>query len=124
MCGFLYLKNKFLRVSDAKNKEGAFEGSRIRESINVEQFDDQMNEVGRAACLSSKLFLETFWTIIRQKENYREILSDLSKRFKTMECYMSVNIHFVDSHLDYFPENFGPSVTSTRCTVTKIFPTR
>lgn len=60
MWGFPYLKNKLLRVSKAKNKEGAFVGSHIRESTNVEQFDDHMNEVGRAACLSSKLFLKTF----------------------------------------------------------------
>lgn len=43
--GFLYLKNKFLRVSDAKIKEGIFVGPQIREFINDEQFDSQLNEV-------------------------------------------------------------------------------
>lgn len=49
-----------------------------------------------------KTVSKNFWT-----ENYRELMSDLLKRFKTMECYMSVNIHFLDSHLNYFPENLG-----------------
>jgi hypothetical protein len=57
----MYLKDTFLRVSDAKTKEETFVGSHIRESINDEQFDDQLNEPGSIACLSSKLFLRTFF---------------------------------------------------------------
>jgi hypothetical protein len=54
--GFVYLKHKFPRLSDdAKIKEGIFAGPQIRESIKDEQFEEQLNEVGRAACQAFKL---------------------------------------------------------------------
>jgi len=31
----------------------------------------------------------------------------LVKSYKAMECNMSLKVHFVDSHLDLFPENLG-----------------
>jgi hypothetical protein len=47
--GFMYLKLKFLRLSDAKIKEGIFVGPQVRELIKDEQFEEQLNEVGKAA---------------------------------------------------------------------------
>ncbi|GBN08477.1 hypothetical protein AVEN_223985-1 [Araneus ventricosus] len=29
------------------------------------------------------------------------------KNFKILGCSMSLKVHFLDSHLDYFPENLG-----------------
>jgi hypothetical protein len=37
--GFMYLKHKFPRLSDAKIKEGIFVGPQIRELIKDEQFE-------------------------------------------------------------------------------------
>ena len=39
--GFMYLKNKFPRISDAKIKEGVFVGPQIRELIQDVKFEDQ-----------------------------------------------------------------------------------
>jgi hypothetical protein len=47
--GFMYLKHNFARLSDAKIKEGIFVGTKIRELINDEQFEEQLNEVGKSA---------------------------------------------------------------------------
>jgi hypothetical protein len=46
--GFMYLKHKFPSLSDAKIKEGIFIGPQIRELIKYEQFEEQLNEVGKA----------------------------------------------------------------------------
>jgi hypothetical protein len=46
---FMYLKQKFPRLSDAKIKEGIFVGPQIKELIKDEQFEEQLNEVGKAA---------------------------------------------------------------------------
>jgi hypothetical protein len=43
----------------------------------------------------------------RKAENYHEIVSDLLMAYKAMGCNMSLKIHFLDSHLDFFPENLG-----------------
>jgi hypothetical protein len=40
-------------------------------------------------------------------ENYHEIVSDLLTAYKPMGCNMSLKVHFLGSHLDFFPENLG-----------------
>jgi hypothetical protein len=40
-------------------------------------------------------------------ENYHEIASDLLTAYKAMGCNMSLKVHSLDSHLDFFPENLG-----------------
>jgi hypothetical protein len=43
----------------------------------------------------------------RKAENYHEIVSDFLMAYKAMGCNMSLKVHFLDSHLDFFPENLG-----------------
>jgi len=38
-------------------------------------------------------------------ENYTEIVSELLKCFQVMKCNMSLKLHFLDSHLDFLPQN-------------------
>jgi hypothetical protein len=40
-------------------------------------------------------------------ENYHEIVSDLMTAYKPMGCNISLKVHFLDSHLDFFPQNLG-----------------
>jgi hypothetical protein len=40
-------------------------------------------------------------------ENYHEIASDLLTAYKPMGCNMSLKVHFLGFHLDFFPENLG-----------------
>jgi len=37
--------------------------------------------------------------------NYRDMVADLVQTYKAMGCNMSLKVNFVDSHLDFFPEN-------------------
>jgi hypothetical protein len=104
--GFMCLKHKFPRLSDAKIKEGIFVGPQIRELIKDEQCEEQLNEVGKAAWQALKNVMKSF--LGNQKaENYQEIVSDLLTAYKAMVCNMSLEVHFLDSHLDFFPENLG-----------------
>jgi hypothetical protein len=47
--GFMYLKNKFPRISDAKIKKGVFVGPQLRELIQDVKFEDQLIEMEKAA---------------------------------------------------------------------------
>jgi hypothetical protein len=38
-------------------------------------------------------------------ENYTEIVSEMLKCFQVMKCNMSLKLHFLDSHLDFLPQN-------------------
>jgi hypothetical protein len=40
-------------------------------------------------------------------ENYHETGSDLLTAYKAMGCNMSLKVHFLGSHLDFFSENLG-----------------
>ena len=40
-------------------------------------------------------------------ENYRVMVTDFVQSYKSMGCKMYLKVHFLDSHLDVFPENLG-----------------
>jgi hypothetical protein len=62
--------------------------------------------VAKAACQAFKNVTKSF--LGNQKaEKYHEIVSDLLTAYKAMGCNMSLKVHFLDSHLDFFPENLG-----------------
>ena len=42
-----------------------------------------------------------------KSDNYKEIVTDLLKNFQQMGVNMSLKIHFLHSHLNFFPENLG-----------------
>jgi hypothetical protein len=39
--------------------------------------------------------------------NYLNAVQDLLTSYKAMGCNMSLKIHFLESHLDFFPKNLG-----------------
>jgi hypothetical protein len=34
-------------------------------------------------------------------------MDDVVQFYKAMGCYMSLKVHFLDYHLEFFPENLG-----------------
>lgn len=43
----------------------------------------------------------------KKDPNYKNVLANLLNKCKLLGCNMSVKRHFLDSHLDYLPENLG-----------------
>ncbi|GBM91236.1 hypothetical protein AVEN_258597-1 [Araneus ventricosus] len=43
----------------------------------------------------------------KKNPNYKSMVEEMIKNFKILGCSMSLKVHFLDSHLDYFPENLG-----------------
>ena len=104
--GFEYLRNKFPNVSDAKIKEGIFTGPQIRELMQDKQFDEDLNETVRNAWLSFKRICKDFLGN-HKAANYQDVVQDLLTLYKALGCNMSLKIHFLESHLYFFPENLG-----------------
>ena len=102
--GFTYLKNKFPKVSEAKIKEGIFVGPQIRELMRDHEFDEKLNDIEKAAWLSFKEVCAQFLGN-NKAHNYAEIIEELFTSYKALGCNMSLKIHFLDSHLDFFPAN-------------------
>ena len=103
---FEYMGNKFPNVSDAKIEKGIFIGPQIKELMQEKQFDEDLNETERNSWLSFKRICKDFLGN-HKAANYHDVVQDLWTSYKAMGCNMSLKFHFLESHLDFFPENFG-----------------
>jgi hypothetical protein len=105
--GFLYLRRKFPRISDAKIKEGIFIGPQIRELMKDQDFERSLNESEKAAWRSFQKVVKNFLGNKKAK-NYEDMISELIENYRAaLRCNMSLKMHFLDSHLDSFPQNLG-----------------
>ncbi|UYV62399.1 hypothetical protein LAZ67_2000421 [Cordylochernes scorpioides] len=104
--GFAYLKQIFSSIGEAKIKEGIFVGPQIRELQQDGNFQNSLNEVEAAAWNSFRNVCKNFLGSVKV-ENYRDIVNDLLLSYKALGGNMSLKIHFLHSHLDFFPDNLG-----------------
>lgn len=100
------MKEKFPRISDAKIKEGIFVGPQIRELMSDSAFEGNLNETEAAAWKSFKEVVENFLGNHRA-DNYQDIVRELLQNYNKLGCNMSLKVHFLHSHLDFFPSNLG-----------------
>ena len=101
--GFEYLRNKFQNVSDAKINEGIFIGPQIRELMQDEQFDEDLNETERNALFSFKRICKDFLGT-QKAANYQDVVQDLLTSYTAMGCNMSLKIHSLESNSEFFPK--------------------
>ena len=104
--GFKYLTEKFSYVSDAKINEGIFVGQQIREVVKDSHFDELLNDVELRAWTALKAVIKNFFGN-KMAPNYVELVQTMLDAFHHMKCNMSLKVHFLHSHLDFFPSNFG-----------------
>ncbi|GFU20210.1 uncharacterized protein TNCV_3393351 [Trichonephila clavipes] len=103
---FKYLCEQFPGISDAKLKEGIFVGPDIRKLLKDETFLTKMEMKEKNAWNSLKLVVTGFLGN-KKDPNYKALVAELLQNYKILGCNMSIKVHFLHSHLDYFPENLG-----------------
>lgn len=103
---FKYLKEKFPRLSEAKIKEGVFIGPQIRALLKDEHFHQILRGFEKNAWKSFELVVENFLGN-KKADNYKELVTRLLLAYQKLGCNMSLKIHFLHSHLDFFPDNCG-----------------
>jgi len=91
--GFEFLRKKFLKLSDAKLKEGVFIGLQIHDIINDDLSEHQLMETEKSAWLTFKVVFLNFPGNVQAK-NYKELVEDLLNAYQTVSCNMSLTIHF------------------------------
>ena len=105
--GFQYLKKKFKgKMTDAKIEAGVFTGPEIRSVINDSSFPASLNEMELEAWSS---FVNVFKNILgnHKAENHHQLIQNMLKSYERVGCRMSLKMHFLHSHLDFFPANLG-----------------
>ena len=104
--GFGFLQKKFPKISLEKLKAGIFDGPQIRELIKDPMFEQALNSAELSAWQSLKSVIANFLGNHRSAEYEREV-EELLRSFRQLGSRMSVKMHFLCSHLDYFPQNCG-----------------
>jgi hypothetical protein len=103
---FKYPCKKFPSLSDAKLKEGIFVGPDIRKLLSDDLFETTMKIVEREDLNAFKEVIAKFLGNYKDP-NYKKIVEKMLEKFITLGCAMSLKVHFLNAHLDYFPENLG-----------------
>jgi len=103
---FTYLWEKFPRLSEAKLKEGIFIGPQIWDLIKDEYFNKLLQGDEKATWHSFKFVVKVFLGN-RRAQNYEELVNNVLQSYQKLGCNMSLNIHFLHSHLNFFPEDCG-----------------
>jgi hypothetical protein len=104
--GFRYLQYTFSKLSDAKVKAGVFTGPQIRQLLLDPNFPKKLNKKEKAAWNAFKAVVDNFLGN-HKSQDYSKIVNTMLRAYSQLGCRMSLKIHFLHSHLDFFPDNLG-----------------
>lgn len=85
---------------------GVFIGPQIRKLMSNDEFPNLLSEVELRAFNSFKAICNQFLGNQRSS-NYKDVVDEFLNAYHTMDCNMSIKIHYIHSHLDFFPSNLG-----------------
>ena len=103
---FQHLSTVFPGLSAAKLKDGIFVGPQIREVLKDTDFEELLNLKELRAWEAFKSVCSDFLGNTRVPD-YQACIEKLLKSYEDMGCRMSLKIHFLHSHLNFFPPNLG-----------------
>jgi len=95
---------KFPALINEKLKAGIFDGPKIRQLMKDKEFIETMNQDEKEGWMAFGQVVSNFLNNTKSP-NYKELVRNLYCAFQKLGCNMSVKIHFLHSHLYYFPEN-------------------
>lgn len=85
---------------------GVFNGPQLKKFMKCKQFRNVLTPVEKEAWNSLDAVINNFLGNSKS-ENYKSIVQNLVECFGKMGVNMSLKIHFLDRHLDFFPDNLG-----------------
>ena len=103
---FCHIKQLFPSISEAKVRSGIFVGPQIRRMLASEELKKQMSDLEKNAWQAFRMIAEGFLGNHR-KDDYAMVVSNLIESYKKLGCHMSLKLHFLHSHLDFFQDNLG-----------------
>ena len=103
---FNFLRTCFPHLSIAKIKKGIFVGPEIGKLMLNEEFDKVLNtnELKTWKCFKQNCvkFLGS-----HKGENIEDVVANLLRSYDALGCKISLKMHFLESHLNFFHENLG-----------------
>ena len=105
---FRHIRQLFpsILVSEAKVRSGIFVKLQIRRMLASEELEKQMSDLKRNAWQAFRMIVEGFLGNHR-RDDYAMVASNLIESYKKFGCRMSLKLHFLHSHLNFFRNNLG-----------------
>jgi hypothetical protein len=101
-----HICKKFTALTEATLKKVVFTGPDIRKPLSDATFEDTMFATEKTAWQGFRDDVTKFLGNMKDA-NYTNIVNKMLDGFKDLGCNMSLKLHFLHSHLDYFSENLG-----------------
>ncbi|GBN45666.1 hypothetical protein AVEN_147910-1 [Araneus ventricosus] len=98
---FNYLHEKFPRLSVAKIKEGVFVWPQIKQLFRHPKFEKLLRSKGK------QVWDQVSTNFLGNDKADKYLVEDMLALFQDFGCNMSLKIHFLDAHLNFFPDNCG-----------------
>jgi hypothetical protein len=104
--GFEHLRQTFPRIIEAKINEDIFVGPQVKQLFQDPHFKNKSNTVERRAW---DVYENVCSNFLRNKKSeiYVEIVEELPSSHRALGCNMLLKLHFLQSHLDFFPGKYG-----------------
>ena len=96
----------FPQLSETKIKGGIFVGLQIRKMLGSKELEDTMTSDERNVWGALRGVVHEFLGN-NKSENYKDIVENLIEQYRRQGCRMSLKLHCLHSHLDFFKENLG-----------------
>ena len=96
----------FPSIFEAKVKGGVFVGPQIKRILASEELEKQRSNLKRNAWQAFRMIVEGFLGNHR-RDDYAMVVTNLIESYKKLGCRMSLKLHFLHSHLDFFRDNLG-----------------
>ena len=103
---FEYICKAFPGVTIEKLKNGIFDGPDIRKLIKDHNFVTSMNEL-KSKTWRSFVSVTKIFLVNKRSDDYVSLVQNMLDNYRDIGANMSIKFHFLDSHLDRFPENCG-----------------
>jgi hypothetical protein len=103
---FQYLGRKFAALSEAKVKEGMLDGSQIRQLMKDTAFTDNMSDIEIQTWNAFKDVVKKFLGNAKDPQ-CEKIVGNMLEKLHILGYNISLKLHFLHFHLDYFRENLG-----------------
>ena len=103
---FNFIVRKLGAVSIQKLRAGVLNGPQIRRLMNDAEFIESMND---AEARAWKSFVSVAKNFLGNQcaENYEDLIEEMLRSFEALGCRMSIKLHYLHSHLSWFPANLG-----------------
>ena len=103
---FQRICSMFPKLTEAKLKGGIFIGPQVSQMLASQELQAGMIAVERRAWIAFQKVVTGFLGN-NKDDDFRDLIEELLQSYKDLGCRMSIKLHYLTSHLEFFRPNLG-----------------